>query len=50
MGRPTFLKYMKNKIEYNICDMCGTKFKGKGTICSQECEQKMWTIYKPKQR
>jgi hypothetical protein len=36
---------MKNKIEYNICDMCGTKFKGKGSICSQECEIKITELY-----
>ena len=40
-----FNKVMKNKIEYNICDMCGTKFKGKGSICSQECEIKITELY-----
>ena len=41
---------MKNKIEKKRCFFCGTKFKGNGTVCSQECEKKMWVIYKPKQR
>lgn len=45
MGRPTFLKNMGNKIEKNKCVMCGTDFKGKGSVCSQECEIKITELY-----
>lgn len=39
---------MENKLEKNKCVMCGTDFKGKGSVCSQECEIKITELYNPK--
>ena len=43
-----FNKVMRNKLEKNKCVMCGTDFKGKGSVCSQECEIKITELYNTK--
>ena len=39
---------MEKKLEKNKCVMCGTDFKGKGSVCSQECEIKITELYNTK--